>query len=304
MSSGNIELHQLRCFVAVAKELSFRRAAERLNMTQPPLSRQIRLLEHAVGCKLLERTNRSVALTPAGASLFASATDILQRTEHSIFKARQAERGEMGEVHIGVVPSAAIEVLPQVIYALQQELPAVSIKPVEMMSYEIIEGLRRGEIDFGLTRSDNLGKDMASIRVVSEPFILALPKSHRLTTQDKITLKDLEGEPYISYSQYRGGVFRRIQQALFAVTHFQPNIVQEITQTQTVLAMINQGIGLGLVPQSAQAQIMSNLCFREIEIPAGFTSDLYLCKVAGHNSPMLEKVMDIFVTAIRQTQEE
>ena len=112
------EFFQLRCFVAVAEELNFRRAAERLNMTQPPLSRQIRLLEDRVGVKLFDRTNRRVRLTSAGEDFFANAIDILQRAEHAVLTARQAERGEIGSVAMGFVPSASLEFIPRIVGAV------------------------------------------------------------------------------------------------------------------------------------------------------------------------------------------
>ncbi len=303
MASGNIELHQLRCFVAVAKELNFRKAAVRLNMTQPPLSRQVQLLEHAVGCRLFERTNRNVTLTPAGESLYKSATEILLSTEHSVLKARQAERGELGEVHVGAVPSSAIDVMPKVVSELNKSLPTISIRSVEMMSYEIIEGLRRGEIDFGLTRSHESGKDIESVRVLTEDLILVVHKDHPLAVQPKVTMQDLDGQPFVGYSWYRGGVLHKVHQALFALTHSQPTIVQEVSQTQTMLAMVNQGLGLALVPMSACAQRMENLCFRAINLPPGITSDLYLCQAIGRESPLLNNVKTEIKKVIGEFQE-
>ncbi|MCB1491215.1 MAG: LysR family transcriptional regulator, partial [Rhodobiaceae bacterium] len=139
MARGRYELNQLRCFVAVAEELNFRRAAERLAMTQPPLSRQIKLLEHGIGLTLLERSNRAVRLTPAGESFLVSATDLLQRAEHAVLTARQAERGEIGAIAMGFVPSAALEFVPRIVDAMSEKLPQVSFNPTEMMSYEIVE---------------------------------------------------------------------------------------------------------------------------------------------------------------------
>ena len=125
----SFEFFQLRCFVAVAEELNFRRAAERLNMTQPPLSRQIRQLKARVGVTLFERINRPVRLTPAGEDFFANAVEMLQRAEFAVLSARQAERGEIGTVALGFVPSAALAFVPRIAGRWQSACPAPPSTP-------------------------------------------------------------------------------------------------------------------------------------------------------------------------------
>ena len=152
MSGQLFELQHLRAFVAVAEELNFRRAAVRLNMTQPPLSRQIGLLEHAVGARLLDRTNRSVRLTAAGRRFLSDAVEILTRAESAALFARQAARGESGTIILGFVPSAAIEVIPRIIARLRADMPGVQLTLREMMTFELIEGLLAGSLEIGLLR--------------------------------------------------------------------------------------------------------------------------------------------------------
>ncbi|MEP2139257.1 MAG: LysR family transcriptional regulator, partial [Erythrobacter sp.] len=134
MAKTTFEFFQLRCFVTVAEELNFTRAAQRLNMTQPPLSRQIKLLEAGIGMTLLDRNKRSVRLTPAGATFRAAAIDLLERAEQAVLIARQAERGEGGTITMGFVPSAALEFVPRIVTALKRDLPDVRFTPIEMMS--------------------------------------------------------------------------------------------------------------------------------------------------------------------------
>jgi DNA-binding transcriptional LysR family regulator len=274
---GNtFEFFQLRCFLAVAEELNFRRAAERLNMTQPPLSRQIRLLEERVGVTLFERTNRRVRLTSAGEDFFANAVDILQRAERAVLTARQAERGEIGTVAMGFVPSAALEFIPRIVGALMAELPGVTFAPTEMMSYEIVEALRSGRLDLGLTRMPGRGDEITCQRVVSEPFVLALPSDHPLAGKDTVTTADLHGAPFVGYSADRGGYLREVQAGLFATVGVVPRFVQQVSQTHSILALVNRGIGVALVPASSSAMRMENLSYREIGLPPQFRSDLYL----------------------------
>lgn len=298
MAGSPFEFHQLHCFVAVAEELSFTRAAARLNMTQPPLSRQIRLLEESLGLILLERSNRTVRLTAAGESLLGSATDLLQRADNAALQAQQAARGEVGSIRMGFVPSAALKFVPRIVEVFVRDLPKVQFRPSEMMSYEIIEALRSGALDFGLTRSAGHGNDIVAIPLVKEPLILALPAGHPLATQSEVTLLDLEGAAMIGYSTERGGFLRAVHDRLFAVAGIEPRLVHEVSQTQTMLALVNQNLGLALVPRSSRAQQMENLVFRAIDIPERFSSDIYLCHTARRNSPILQRVLQSVLDAV------
>ena len=298
MATGKFEFFQLRCFVAVSEELNFRRAAERMNMTQPPLSRQIKLLEHALGLSLFDRTNRQVQLTPAGASFLASATEILQRAEHAVLSARQSERGEAGDVAMGFVPSAALEFVPRIVSALRRDLPDVTFKPTEMMSYEIIEALISGQLDFGLTRSSGRHRELDSVRIVSEPFVAAIPKAHRLAGVESLTLADLGGEDFIAYSTERGGFIRDMQSAYFASEGIEPRTVLEVSQTHTVLSLVNRGIGIAFVPSSAQAMRMDNLAYRSVDLPARVRSELFLISGPKRRAALHQNVRDIMMSEL------
>jgi DNA-binding transcriptional LysR family regulator len=298
MARAKFELSQLRSFVAVAEELSFRRAAERLHMTQPPLSRQIQLLEHGIGLTLFDRNNRTVRLTSAGESLLTSATDLLERAEYAVLTARQAERGEVGSVAMGFVPSAAMEFVPRIVDMLSARLPAVTFRATEMMSYEIVEALLSGRLDLGLTRLSGRSREIESRRVVSETFVLALPAGHWLTTAERPTLADLDRQDYIAYSTERGGFLREIHLGLFAATGVTPRIVQEVSQTHTVLALVNRGIGLALVPNSSRSLRMEHLVYREIDVPGEFRSDLYLAVGPKRRSLLHTRVQEAILEAL------
>lgn len=294
---GNtFEFFQLRCFVAVAEELNFRRAAERLNMTQPPLSRRIRLLEDRVGVTLFERTNRRVRLTSAGEDFFANAVELLQRAEYAALSARQAERGEIGTVAMGFVPSAALEFVPRIVSAVAETLPHVTFNATEMMSYEIVEALRSGRLDLGLTRMPGRRDEITCRRAISEPFILAAPRDHPLATKASVSLADLHGAPFVAYSAERGGYLREVHKGLFATAGIVPRTTQEVSQTHTMLALVNRGIGVALVPASSTAMRMQNLTYREIDLPPQFRSDLYLAfGVKRRSSSLHKRVTDLIL---------
>ena len=298
MAQGVFELFQLRCFVAVAQEQNFRRAATRMNMTQPPLSRQIKLLEHGVGVTLLDRNQSGVRLTPAGETFLANASEILQRAEAAVLSARQAERGEIGSLAIGFVPSAALDFVPRIVVALKAQLPGATFTATEMMSYEIVEALQSGQLDIGLTRAQTTQGGIESLRVVNEPFVVAIPRDHALAGVKALTLRDLDGISMIGYSADRGGVLRTILRAAFASAEVHPVIVQEVSQTHTVVALVNSGLGAALVPRSARAMQMENTVFLPIDLPERHRSKLYLNLSPDRRGPLHQKARDIIDAAL------
>ena len=298
MPSGRFEFYQLRCFVAVAEERNFRRAALRMNMTQPPLSRQIRQLEEALGVALFDRNNRSVQLTSAGESFLLSATELLERAEMAMLRARHAQRGEAGDVELAFVPSAGLLFIPQILRLAATRLPGVKIRPGEMMGYEIIEALSSGRLDFGLTRQPHRRHGLEMVRVVSEPFVLAVPADHPLAVAAAPQLSDLVDEKLVFYSADRGGHIRDMHTGLFASAGITPRIVQEVSQTHSVLALVDAGIGCALVPASAQAMKMENLTYRQIDLPPQFRSELFLAYGKKRRGTVHEAVTAVVVAAL------
>ncbi len=298
MSVSRYEFFQLRCFVAVAEELNFRRAAERLHMTQPPLSRQIKLLEHAVGLTLLDRNNRQVRLTSAGESFYDSASDLLQRAEHAVLKARQAARGEAGAIALGFVPSAALEFIPRLVNAMAEAMPDVTLNPTEMMSYEIVAAQQSGRLDLGLTRMERPERGIDRVRVVSESFVLAVPTGFALAANEAPRLPDLDDLPFIGYSAERGGFMRETHRALFNTAGIAPRTVQEVAQTHTVLSLVNRGIGAALVPASAQVLQMAGIRYRPIALPPQFRSDMYLVYRSTRRTPLQDNVRQLIVETL------
>ncbi|MGO4916361.1 LysR family transcriptional regulator [Pseudogemmobacter sp. W21_MBD1_M6] len=285
MSAALFEINQLRYFVAVAEELSFRGAAKRLNMTQPPLSRHIAQLEYRLGVMLFDRTNRSVRLTAAGTSFLFDATDILRRAEAAKLAARQAERGEAGAIALGFVPSAAIEVLPRIVSAVARAIPGVHLTLTEMMSYEQVEGLLSGKLDLGITRLPRSNQPVRMTRIYSETFVLALPRTHPLMSLDALCVEDLHDLGMIGYSTERGGFVRDMLYGFYSSRGVVPKEIQAVSQTHSVLALVNEGLGAALVPASSQSMQMANLCYRDIELPDDLRSDLYLA--TGPKAPTL-----------------
>lgn len=298
MPQVQFEYFQMKCFIAVAEELSFRRAAHRLNMTQPPLSRQIKLLEQNINLKLFERTSRLVKLTPAGESFYKSALEIGQRSEQAVLTARQAARGVFGTVALGYVPSAALQFVPLIIKSMTNLMPNVTLTPIEMMGYEVIDSQRSGRIDLGLTRMERTNTEIDRTRVVSEPFVAAIPKSHRLAYADEIHIADFDGEPFVAFATDRGGYIRETLSALFSASSVVPDIKTEASQTHSVISLVNQGIGFAIVPRSARVMQMENIVYRNIELPHQFRSDMYLVSKHGQSSVVCEHVKALIIDVL------
>ena len=219
------DLNQLRCFVTVAEELHFGRAAARLNMTQPPLSRQIQVLEHIIDATLLERTSRSVRLTPAGRSFLPEARRILKLAESASQVARRIAMGKTGSLKIGYTAAAAYGFLPDLIAACRARLPEVDFSLKEMVSGEQLEALATGQIDAGLLRPPIARPEFATRRVVAEPLLAAIPKKHPLASVEAIAIKDFDDQPFVMYSPYESRYFHDLVVALFTRADVLPRYV-------------------------------------------------------------------------------
>lgn len=260
------ELGQLRCFVAVAEELHFSRAAERLNMTQPPLSRQIRLLEHHVGVQLLERNSRSVCLTAAGKAFFGEAVHILQLAETASFRARRVARGEQGALSIGFTSASGYSLLPRVVRRLRERLPGIALALKEMVSTSQVDALNGGQLDIGLMRPHPLNCELDSMVLLRESLVLAIPSDWANGWTDTPTLASLHGKPFIMYSPQEARPFHQMLTACFERAGVAPDIVEHVGQVHTMLALVRAGLGVALIAESATKLQFDNVVFRPIDI--------------------------------------
>ena len=203
------EFSQLRCFLAVAEDLHFGRAAQRVNMTQPPLSRQIQLLEHELGVALFERTSRAVKLTPAGRTFLPEAKQMLRLAEGAVISAKRVARGESGSVTLGFTPGSSYAFLPRLAAIALEEMPDVDLVLKEMDSDDQMEALGAGRLDAGAVRLpvDRRGIELAC--VMREPILLAVCEGHPLAESNAPSLRDLERAAVYHVLAERGTVFLR-----------------------------------------------------------------------------------------------
>ena len=258
------DLGQLRCFVAVATELNFRRAAVLLNMTQPPLSRQIQLLEHSLGVKLLDRTRHSVSLTTGGQVFLVDATRLLNLAEQAANTVRRASKGETGRVRIGFTGAAGYEIVPRLLAAAKQALPDIDVVVHELVSAAQIEAFAANSIDLGILRPLDSRQQLDSFLVEREPLIVALPAAHPLAASDIIDLASLDGQPFIMHSPKDGKYFHDRIMGLFWSSGVSPDFIQYIDQTHTIISLVRAGLGAAIVPASAQRFHFDKVVYRAI----------------------------------------
>jgi DNA-binding transcriptional LysR family regulator len=286
------ELSQLRCFVAAAEELHFGRAAARLNMTQPPLSRQIQILERVIGVRLLERTSRIVRLTPAGRRFLPEARRILHLAESATLSSRRTAGGEAGAITIGFTASAAYSFLPQLIIAARARLPGVDFVLEEMVTAEQIEALEGHQIDVALLRPP-VRRELHSVRVVREPLLMALPAGHPLARGRLPTLKDCDGEPFVTYSPYEARYFYDLLAGIFGKAGVAPRYVQHMTNVHAILALVRAGLGIALVPAAAASLRFEGVTLRAVETRPARPVELFLAWSRASDNPALPAFLEI-----------
>ena len=266
-----MELRHARYFVAVAEELNFRRAAERLHLAQPSLSTQIRLLEEDVGAQLLERDSHKVELTPAGRSFLEGCRRLLQDADNYTKTARRISRGESVPLSIGFVPSLAHGLLPSILRVFRQQFPDVQLSLSEMESTAQIEQIAGNRIDLGLIGL-GLPKDIPELEIVvvaEERLVAAVPQDHPLAHKPRksIPLKTLADEHFLLGSRANAPVFNPWIIVLCQQAGFQPHVIQESGQPMTVLNYVAAGLGVTILPEQFSRLVTAGVRFIPLARP-------------------------------------
>lgn len=262
-----LDLAQLRCFVAAATELNFRRAAALLNMTQPPLSRQIQLLEDNLDVKLFERIGRTVKLTAAGSAFLADAHRLLDLAEQAEDNVKRASKGKTGRVRIGFTGAAGYELVPDLLASAARSLPEIDVILFELVSAAQIDAFAANTIDIGFMRPLPSRLRLSALRVEEEPMIVALPSGHALCRHRQIALHQLNRQAFVMPSPTHGKYFYDRISEMFAPQRITPEIVQYIDQTPTIMSFVRAGLGVSIVPASARRFQFDKVTFRAIAEP-------------------------------------
>ena len=287
------QLSQLRCFVAVATELHFGRAAAMLRMTQPPLSRQIQLLEHELGVKLLERSGAGVSLTPAGAAFLPEAQDILRRSQAAAQAARRAMRADAGSVTLGYIAAASYQLLPRVLGTLREQLPDVHVALREMQSVDQLDALASDRLDLGIVRPFTPRSFASASVLLREPLRLAIPAGHPLAALDAVPWQRLQAEKFIEYCPSETRYIYELIAGRFRSEGVAPDVVLTLSHTHAILSMVNAGWGVALVPESAASLGYANVVFRPMQDAAGLHAELHLAWRRDSRKHVLEPVLRV-----------
>ncbi|MEO3891910.1 LysR family transcriptional regulator [Nonomuraea sp. B5E05] len=265
-----MNLQQLRYAVALAEELNFGRAALREGVRQPPFSQQIGRLEEELGVRLFERTTRQVRLTPAGEAFVAEARTSLAHAALAAESARRVGRGEAGRLVIGFVGSATNITLPKVLRRFRARYPGVQVELRELATAHQAEELRQGLLDVGLLHAPLAGPaaEVLTTRTVARELLLAaLPADHALATRGSLPAAALAREPFVMFPRrYGPALYDRITSVALAAG-FEPVIVQEAVQMQTIVGLVAAGIGVSIVPESVARLRRGDVVFRPLSPP-------------------------------------
>ncbi len=260
-----MDLRRIRHFVTLAETLNFRMAAERLHMSQPPLSVSIQKLEAELGTKLFTRGSGGVALTPSGRAALAEARRLLFHNDQFVDLASQASHGTGGTLEVGFVGSCTFGLLQKLVPRFRIEYPGVDLILKEATSTAILQQIENDELDIGLVRTPLL--DSTQVRLVmleTEEFVAAIPRGNPLAARHELQLAELSHEAFVMYTRnYAAGLHSA---AMLACQHagFIPRVAQEATQVQTVLAMVESGLGVALVPSIMQRFASEKMVYRKL----------------------------------------
>jgi DNA-binding transcriptional LysR family regulator len=296
-----MELRHLRYFVALAEELHFSRAAERLGISQPPLSQQIRALEEMLAARLFDRSSRHVALTEAGRVFLAEARATLAQADRARMVASRAHLGEIGELAVGLFPSALLaEPVADAILAFRRAHPQVRLVLRESAAHPTMEALAEGSLEVAFLRygpRPQLSPGLRVVEVLCEPMVLVVHKNHRLARmRGPVAVAALEDEPFIHFSPRAGNALHDHVALLCEAEGFTPRIAQEANQNGSILALVGNGLGISVLPQSLCRLRLPELRILPIDSPK-FVSRIWLAHRGRGGGPLLASMIALAMAA-------
>jgi DNA-binding transcriptional LysR family regulator len=271
-----LQLHYVRCFVAVAQELHFGRAAARLGMTQPPLSRNIQQLEYLLGVVLLERQQQTLKLTAAGRAFLPEALHLLEVAEATELAMQNLSARPASVVQLAHVAGATFDLVPRVLLAVRNQRPELDVVLLEMGNAEALAAVRSGRLGLAIVRAPADTQGLSDRCVAREPLIAALPGAHPLAQRSHLTLQDFHGQSFVMYRPGAPGYYYEMLSYAFHAAGVAPRHVQHVQQTHTILALVARGIGVALLPESTARARCEGVAYRPVELPAHAVSELHL----------------------------
>ncbi|MXP88934.1 LysR family transcriptional regulator [Pseudomonas aeruginosa] len=290
-----MELRHLRYFIAVAEELHFGRAAERLGISQPPLSQQIQALEEEIGARLFERTNRRVELTDAGRLFLDESRQVLAQVDKAVLLARRAHLGELGELKIGFTSSAPFtSTIPSSIHAFRKAYPDVHLDLQEMSSRQVLKALLEESLQVGVIRPLALPDAVHWVELFREPLVAVLRADHPLAagSEDGLAIAALAEEPFVFFPRsYGTGLYDQVI-ALTRQAGFSPRIAQEASEAMTIIGLVSAGLGVSILPASFRRTRVDGVVYRTLSDPEA-TTVVWLVRRQNEGSPLALSFIDL-----------
>lgn len=256
-----MKFRQLRYFLILAEELHFGRAAERLAISQPPLSWNIRQLEDAVGARLFERSSRDVRLTPAGRAFVPAARALLAQADEAARLAREVEQGIAGVLKVGFVSSMLYRGLPELLREFAARLPRIQVRTSELNSGDQIVALAHGQIDVGFVHTLQLPPEIEHLTYSTEPFVCCLPATHALARSRKIKPERLRDDAFVMFSRAASPDYYERVLTLCTSAGFYPDVRHEARHWLSVVSLVAQGLGVALVPRALAGSRLPGAAF-------------------------------------------
>jgi len=287
----------MRYFVAVAEELHFGRAAQRLGMSQPPLSQQIKVLEKSMGVALFVRSKHSVRLTRSGEAVLAEAYRLLEQAERVRSVAARAEEGITALVNVGCLSSAFFAVLPAIVADLRARHPQIDLALVDVETSSGVESLLQGKLDVAMVRPEKVPAPLRMQALMPDRLMAAVPESHPLAARKQVKLKNLAGEPLVAFA--RRNLPRRYDDIIAACLKegFSPNIAYHCASIQSEIGCVACGMGIALVPSLVRHWQIPGVVYRDL-VPAIPLTDLALVWNGNTRSEAVQRFIEAAARAL------
>lgn len=292
MISPVLDVRRLQYFLAVAETLHFRKAAEQLNVAQPALSQQIRRLEADLGCQLLTRNRRGVALTPAGQALRESGHRVLVQLSHAEDAARRTAAQQVALLRIGFLNPAAFAVVPRLLQRLRDEHPDLFVVLREGASAQLLEEVRLGQLDVAFVRGPVTHPGVRIDVLRREPLVAVLPSNHRLARRKRVPLHELAEESFLGFRREAAPSLHDAITRLCMDAGFAPAFVLEASEWYTIVSLVAAGLGVAILPESIAAFSHRDAVYRPIA-GAPREVELVVAHAAGTPSPALKACLRI-----------
>lgn len=290
-----MDMRHLRCFVAVAEELHFGRAAQRLHLTQPPVSLAIKELEEELGVRLLERTSRRIALTPAGHEALQDARTVLASADLLRRRAQEAASGLMGSLTIGFISLPAYSFLPPLLRQFSQAYPRVKLSLLEGTTDQLIHDVENGRVDIGMVfQTSDLPATLQAQKVLDEPLVVALPEGHPAASQATVPLARLAQEQFLGFERHNGPLMFDAIVAACMKQGFSPQIFTA-RQMHTIVSMVSGGLGVALVPASVMALGRQGVVYRPLRGDKPHVATVAVWRKSDH-SPVVQTLRSMLPT--------